>query len=79
MITRLLYSIPLVVVSGSLLIETYFGIPGVGMVAFDAITSGDQPVLLAIVTLTAALFVLAQLFADLGCRLADPRLDEPRA
>lgn len=75
-LTRLLYSIPLVVVTGSLLIETYFGIPGVGKVTFDAITSGDQPVLLAVVTLTALLFVLAQLLADFSCRLADPRLGQ---
>ncbi|MEM1410756.1 MAG: ABC transporter permease [Pseudomonadota bacterium] len=73
-LTRLLYSIPLVLVSGSLLIETYFGIPGVGKIAFDAITSGDQAVLLAIVVLTAALFVAVQLLADAGSRLADPRL-----
>jgi peptide/nickel transport system permease protein len=72
--TRLLYSIPLVLVSGSLLLETYFGIPGVGKVAFDAIASGDQPVLLAVVTLTAVLFVLVQMLADAACRLADPRL-----
>jgi len=73
-ITRLLYSVPLVVVSGSLLLETYFGIPGIGKVTFDAITSGDQPVLLAVVTLTAILFVAIQLLAEAGCRLADPRL-----
>ena len=72
--TRLLYSIPLVIVSGSLLLETYFGIPGVGKVTFDAITSGDQTVLLAVVTLTAILFVLVQILADTTCRLADPRL-----
>ena len=72
-ITRVLYSIPLVLVSGSLLLETYFGIPGIGRVTFDAISSGDQPVLLAIVTLTAALFVVVQLLAEFACRLADPR------
>ncbi len=73
-LTRLLYSIPLVLVSGSLLLETYFGIPGVGKVAFDAITSGDQPVLLAVVTLTAVMFVVVQAVADACCRLADPRM-----
>jgi peptide/nickel transport system permease protein len=74
-ITRVLYSIPLVIVSGSLLLETYFGIPGLGKVTFDAITSGDQPVLLAVVTLTALMFVAVQLVAEAGCRMADPRLD----
>ncbi|HIE53671.1 MAG TPA: ABC transporter permease, partial [Chromatiaceae bacterium] len=37
-ITRIMFSIPLVVISGALLIESYFGIPGVGLVTCDAIT-----------------------------------------
>jgi peptide/nickel transport system permease protein len=73
-ITRLLFSIPLVVISGSLLIETYFGIPGVGKVTFEAITNGDQPVLKAVVALTAVAFVFIQLAADLLYRLVDPRV-----
>ncbi|KAA9130925.1 ABC transporter permease [Marinihelvus fidelis] len=73
-LTRVLFSIPLVVVSGSLLLETYFGIPGVGRVTFDAITSGDQPVLKAVVSLTAVAFVLLQACADACYRWADPRV-----
>jgi peptide/nickel transport system permease protein len=73
-ITRVLFSIPLVVISGSLLIESYFGIPGVGKVTFEAITSGDQPVLKAVVALTAVAFVLIQLAADALYRLVDPRV-----
>lgn len=73
-ITRFLFSIPLVVISGSLLIESYFGIPGVGKVTFEAITSGDQPVLKAVVALTAVAFVLIQLVADMLYRVVDPRV-----
>ena len=73
-ITRVLFSIPLVVISGSLLIESYFGIPGIGRVTFDAITSGDQPVLKAVVGLTAVAFVLLQVLADLAYRALDPRI-----
>lgn len=73
-LTRVMFSIPLVVISGSLLIESYFGIPGVGKVAFDAITSGDQPVLKAVVGLTAAAFVLIQIVTDMLYRLVDPRV-----
>jgi len=73
-ITRILFSIPLVVISGSLLIESYFGIPGIGKITFDAITSGDQPVLKAVVALTAVAFVLIQVAADMLYRLVDPRL-----
>ena len=73
-ITRVMFSIPLVVVSGSLLIESYFGIPGVGKITFDAITSGDQPVLKAVVSLTAVLFVVTLLLTDILYRAVDPRV-----
>lgn len=73
-ITRFMFSIPLVVISGSLLIESYFGIPGVGKVTFDAITNGDQPVLKAIVGLTAVAFVLIQVLTDFIYKLVDPRI-----
>jgi peptide/nickel transport system permease protein len=73
-ITRIVFSIPLVVISGSLLIETYFGIPGIGKVTYEAIITGDQPVLKAVVGLTAVLFVLAQLFTDILYRAVDPRV-----
>ncbi|MCH8226914.1 MAG: ABC transporter permease [Proteobacteria bacterium] len=72
--TRIMFSIPLVVVSGSLLLETYFGIPGIGKASFDAITSGDQPILKAVVGLTAVMFVLIQIVADFVYRLVDPRI-----
>jgi peptide/nickel transport system permease protein len=69
-----MFSIPLVVISGSLLIESYFGIPGVGKITFDAITSGDQPVLKAVVSLTAVLFVITLLLTDILYRAVDPRV-----
>jgi peptide/nickel transport system permease protein len=73
-ITRVLFSIPLVVVGGSLVLERYFGIPGVGRATYDAIASGDQPVLLAIVALTAIAFVIVQALADVLYRVFDPRV-----
>ncbi|NNF16378.1 MAG: ABC transporter permease [Gammaproteobacteria bacterium] len=73
-ITRIMFSIPLVVISGSLIIETYFGIPGVGKVTYDAITQGDQPILKAVVGLTAVLFVLTLLITDILYRVVDPRV-----
>jgi peptide/nickel transport system permease protein len=72
--TRFMFSIPLVVISGSLLIESYFGVPGIGKVTFDAVTNGDQPVLKAVVGLTAVAFVIVQTLTDLMYRLADPRI-----
>ena len=73
-ITRIMFSIPLVVISGSLLIESYFGIPGVGKVTYDAITTGDQPILKAVVGLTAALFVVTLIINDIMYKVVDPRV-----
>ena len=73
-VTRVVFSIPLIVISGSLLLESYFGIPGIGKVTYDAIVSGDQPMLKAVVALTAILFVVAQLLTDICYRIVDPRV-----
>ncbi len=74
-ITRVMFSIPLIIVSGSLLIESYFGIPGVGLITYDAIVAGDQPVLKAVISLTSVLFVLVLLIAEILYRVFDPRID----
>jgi peptide/nickel transport system permease protein len=74
-VTRLLFSIPLVVVSGSLLIESYFGIPGIGRATYEAMGAGDLPVLKAIVGITPVLFVAALMLADLLCHAIDPRVE----
>jgi peptide/nickel transport system permease protein len=73
-LTRIMFSVPFVVISGSLLLESYFGIPGIGLVTFNAITSGDQPILKAVVGLTGVLFVLALMVNDMLYHLVDPRI-----
>jgi len=73
-ITRIMFTIPSIVIGGALLIETTFGIPGVGKVAYEAIVSGDQPVLKAVVGLTALLFVVTLLITDILYRAVDPRV-----
>lgn len=73
-ITRVMFTIPSIVIGGALLIETTFGIPGVGKVTYEAIVSGDQPVLKAVVGLTGALFVLTLLVTDILYRVVDPRV-----
>jgi len=73
-LTRIMFSVPFVVVSGSLLLESYFGIPGIGLVTFNAITSGDQPILKAVVSLTGVLFVLALMLNDMLYSVVDPRV-----
>jgi peptide/nickel transport system permease protein len=76
-LTRIMFSIPFVLISGSLLLESYFGIPGVGLVTFNAITSGDQPILKAVVGLTGVLFVLALTINDILYSVVDPRVSKP--
>lgn len=73
-ITRVMFTIPPLLIGGSLLLESYFGIPGVGKITYDAILSGDQPLLKAVVGLTAVLFVLTLLVTDIMYRAADPRV-----
>jgi len=73
-LTRIMFSVPFVVISGSLLLESYFGIPGIGLVTFNAITSGDQPVLKAVVALTGVLFALVLTVNDVLYTVVDPRI-----
>ncbi len=68
-----MFSIPLVIIAGALLIESYFGIPGVGKITYEAIITGDQPVLKAVVSLTAIAFVLMVGLPFLY-RAVDPRV-----
>ncbi len=73
-LTRILYSIPMLLIGGSLILESYFGIPGVGKVTYDAITSGDQPLMKAVIGLTSAALAVVMLLADRLYTFADPRI-----
>ena len=75
-LTRIMFSVPFVLISGSLLLESYFGIPGVGLATFNAITSGDQPILKAVVSLTGVLFVVALTVNDMLYGRVDPRVSK---
>jgi peptide/nickel transport system permease protein len=63
-----------VLLNGSLVIEVIFAWPGLGRVAFQAITARDYPVILATTTLTGLLVILGNLLADVLHAAADPRL-----
>jgi peptide/nickel transport system permease protein len=72
-LTHVVVAIPLLFV-GSLLLESFFGIPGLGSITVDAIHGNDFSTLRAIVFLGALLFVLAQILTDLSYTLVDPRV-----
>jgi peptide/nickel transport system permease protein len=59
--------------TGSLLLETYFGIPGLGNLSLNAIHASDVNVVRAIVIIGAVLYVFANLLADLAYGFVDPR------
>lgn len=60
--------------SGSVVIETVFSIPGLGRLMATAILSRDYPVIQGTLLVTAATFALINLVVDLLYLLIDPRL-----
>jgi peptide/nickel transport system permease protein len=73
-ITRLISGIPFIIIGGSLLLETYFNIPGIGQVIYNAITTGDLPIIKAAVTYTALLYVVCLSLTDIMYKVVDPRI-----
>jgi len=60
--------------TGSLLLESFFGIPGLGSVSINAIHSADMAVVRAVVVLGALLYQFVNLATDLVYALVDPRV-----
>lgn len=63
---------------GSLITETIFGRTGIGTLVQRAVASQDLPVLQAVVSLAAVVFVIVNLIADLAYPLLDPRVSLER-
>ena len=61
-------------ISGSLIVEAVFGIPGMGLYAFEGLQKRDYPVVLATTTLSAVMTMLGILLSDLLYALVDPRI-----
>ncbi|MGD8325155.1 MAG: ABC transporter permease, partial [Gammaproteobacteria bacterium] len=61
-------------VTGAVVIETVFGWPGIGRLAYEAIIDRDYPLMQAVVLVMTALFMLANMAVDLGHAWIDPRL-----
>ncbi|MFE7394259.1 ABC transporter permease [Streptomyces sp. NPDC057582] len=59
---------------GSVLVETLFGVPGVGSLAAGSINARDFPVIQAVTVVSAAAVVAATLAVDLLYRKLDPRI-----
>ena len=59
---------------GSLIAESFFGIPGLGSYTLDAINAQDFAIVRAMVFLGSALYVVGLILADVSYTLADPRV-----
>ena len=60
--------------TGSLLLESFFGIPGLGSVSINAIHSSDMAVVRTVVVLGALLYQFVNLATDLLYAVLDPRV-----
>ena len=61
-------------ISGSVIIERIFNIPGMGLLTFEAFLQRDYPVIMAVTVISAALTLLGLILADLLYAVADPRI-----
>jgi peptide/nickel transport system permease protein len=59
---------------GVVIVERVFNWPGMGSLAFDAISSRDYPVLQGVITVMALLIVVTNLLIDVAYGIIDPRI-----
>ncbi|MEK1942397.1 MAG: ABC transporter permease [Pseudomonas sp.] len=64
-----------VFMGGLVVVESVFGWPGIGQLAWQAIQQVDIPVIVGVTTVSAVAIVLGNLVADLVIPLIDPRID----
>jgi peptide/nickel transport system permease protein len=72
-LTGTVSAIPLLFM-GSLIAESFFGIPGLGSYTIDAINAQDFSIVRAMVFLGSALYIVGLILADISYTLADPRV-----
>ncbi|MDR0513006.1 MAG: ABC transporter permease [Treponema sp.] len=62
------------ILSGSIVIEQVFGIPGIGMLLLTSITARDFPLIQTLIVYIAFAVVLANTLADIVLQIIDPRI-----
>ncbi len=72
-LTQLVMAIPFLF-TGSLLLESFFGIPGVGRMTVVALLNNDFSTASAMVYLSSLLYIAGNLMTDISYMLADPRV-----
>jgi peptide/nickel transport system permease protein len=61
-------------ISGVVVTETVFNLPGIGRLTVDAVLARDYPVIQAMILLTSGIYVGVNLLIDLSYTLLDPRI-----
>lgn len=72
-LTRVVLAIPFLFM-GALLLEAFFGIPGLGSMMVDAIQANDFSTMRTMVYIGSLLFILGQVVTDISYGLVDPRV-----
>lgn len=62
------------ILAGSILIETVFNIPGLGLLSFDALTGYDFVLVMGILVISTALTLFGNILSDILYALIDPRI-----
>lgn len=62
------------IIGGSVIIESIFTIPGMGLETVKAIIAQDYPIVIAVITLSSLLTILSYLLADILYAWVDPRI-----
>ncbi len=77
-IITLLASIFPAMISGSVILESIFSIPGMGFLSYGAMIARDYPVIIAVFTIGAVLTLMGILVADILYAVVDPRISYGR-
>lgn len=72
-VTNVVVALPLLFM-GSLILESFFGIPGLGSYTIDAIQGQDFAIVRAMVFLGSVLYILGLILTDISYTLVDPRI-----
>ena len=63
-----------ILLGGTVVTESVFGIPGLGRLAVDAITTKDYPVIQGLILFFSGVYVVLNFLVDVACLALDPRI-----
>lgn len=72
-VTNVMVELPVLII-GSFLLESFFGIPGLGGITIEALHNSDFPVIKAMATLYSLLLIFGNVLTDIAYTLVDPRV-----